>query len=750
MAAVEEELDFSSYLVDLEDDGGVDLATNTTNAAFAASSYVHGPSLLSTSAASSSALSAFSPSASTSHPAPFQPLQTHSAKNWPAGLLQQHQHIAPISPSPPESASDSSYKASSNSTAGTAPSSIASTSYPDSGSSWGTQKTLVNPKKSHTSNLSSSLSNAANSASRTSDLPVSRKPSSTESTDQTPPASSSATATATSSSQPALSLSFNYDFAHNPALNDTFSPPAVRPQAGPSSSFQDTFDLAQYSSSLPSGSSRPSGFSSRHGSSDRLSSMNNTSDLGGKPLSPSSGPQHVAKGHRSRQASASANSLSSSLGTTGASPHWLSMTPSTPSMAIPQFASTPYSRPLAPATSASDSSHAIGSSLTSQQGSASSSALHKRPSKRKNASSLSQSGVQQAQADLQRQQSQPQIQQFPLNTTSNYLTGSAPGVQQFGFPIPGPAYRDPASAITSPISPSLDSFPAFANFLPQTAASSTVASPTNGQLGAFSNNTSKSNSNASTPNDAVLSAVTAPSPFDPKNFGMLSFDPLSEDFNAQLANLGAASASQSPSSAAQSQAALEVTKAAALAGIGGKWINWTNTQEGSQESDAALISNVLTKAPEVLPTSSSSSAAQPGTAGKGMSSGNIVRAPGEHDPFPARTREGSVLSNTFGDIDGESPEELAARDPLATHLWRLYAKAKAGLPNGARMENITWRMMGLKLNKQKADAAAGGNSSFASPRRPDAPLDKRDVDEQHEERGRRGRSTAPNSASPGE
>ncbi|OZJ06473.1 hypothetical protein BZG36_00535 [Bifiguratus adelaidae] len=42
-------------------------------------------------------------------------------------------------------------------------------------------------------------------------------------------------------------------------------------------------------------------------------------------------------------------------------------------------------------------------------------------------------------------------------------------------------------------------------------------------------------------------------------------------------------------------------------------------------------------------------------------------------------------------------------DPLATQVWRLYAKAKDGLPHGSRLENLSWRMMAktLKAHQRK-------------------------------------------------
>lgn len=52
-------------------------------------------------------------------------------------------------------------------------------------------------------------------------------------------------------------------------------------------------------------------------------------------------------------------------------------------------------------------------------------------------------------------------------------------------------------------------------------------------------------------------------------------------------------------------------------------------------------------------------------------------------------------------------------DPLATQVWKAYAKAKDGLPNGPRMENLTWRLMHLTLKKQEEEQGASGMSKSA-------------------------------------
>lgn len=66
--------------------------------------------------------------------------------------------------------------------------------------------------------------------------------------------------------------------------------------------------------------------------------------------------------------------------------------------------------------------------------------------------------------------------------------------------------------------------------------------------------------------------------------------------------------------------------------------------------------------------------------------------------------------------DSDSPGKK--KDPLATQVWRMYTKAKDTLPNGSRLENLTWRMMAMTLNKKKkaeAERLAREGSASRSP-----------------------------------
>lgn len=60
-------------------------------------------------------------------------------------------------------------------------------------------------------------------------------------------------------------------------------------------------------------------------------------------------------------------------------------------------------------------------------------------------------------------------------------------------------------------------------------------------------------------------------------------------------------------------------------------------------------------------------------------------------------------SNTSSDKSATSKEVQTQKDPLASQVWRMYTKAKDTLPNGSRLENLTWRMMAMSLKSKKKD-----------------------------------------------
>ena len=72
------------------------------------------------------------------------------------------------------------------------------------------------------------------------------------------------------------------------------------------------------------------------------------------------------------------------------------------------------------------------------------------------------------------------------------------------------------------------------------------------------------------------------------------------------------------------------------------------------------------------------------------------------DPFPSRKFSGSPDLVPTPELPGD-PAAMAKQDPLVTQVWKMYARTKATQPHAHRMENITWRMMALALQKKKRE-----------------------------------------------
>nr|AGT18049.1 AreA-AC [Hapsidospora chrysogena] len=49
----------------------------------------------------------------------------------------------------------------------------------------------------------------------------------------------------------------------------------------------------------------------------------------------------------------------------------------------------------------------------------------------------------------------------------------------------------------------------------------------------------------------------------------------------------------------------------------------------------------------------------------------------------------------------QSIEQMQQDDPLATQVWKLFARTKQQLPNQDRMENLTWRIMAVSMRKHR-------------------------------------------------
>ncbi|KAF7551146.1 hypothetical protein G7046_g7791 [Stylonectria norvegica] len=61
------------------------------------------------------------------------------------------------------------------------------------------------------------------------------------------------------------------------------------------------------------------------------------------------------------------------------------------------------------------------------------------------------------------------------------------------------------------------------------------------------------------------------------------------------------------------------------------------------------------------------------------------------------------LHDDAANDDQQSIDKMQHDDPLATQVWKFFSKTKQQLPNQHRMENLTWRMMALKMRKTRME-----------------------------------------------
>lgn len=105
-------------------------------------------------------------------------------------------------------------------------------------------------------------------------------------------------------------------------------------------------------------------------------------------------------------------------------------------------------------------------------------------------------------------------------------------------------------------------------------------------------------------------------------------------------------------------------------------------------------------------------AGSPADSSSGTAAGTGVAKP---SPLGSGSGAGdfeSPASSTIIDEDGA--EMLSRKDPIAAQVWRMFNKAKNTLPNGARMENLTWRLMSMTLKKRREETAAAAAAATAT------------------------------------
>ncbi|KAL8293713.1 hypothetical protein RQP46_000414 [Phenoliferia psychrophenolica] len=124
-----------------------------------------------------------------------------------------------------------------------------------------------------------------------------------------------------------------------------------------------------------------------------------------------------------------------------------------------------------------------------------------------------------------------------------------------------------------------------------------------------------------------------------------------------------------------------------------------------------LSESVYASLPPRSPAASANGASPSGGGAPTPSdSGQYVRG-GGGGFIPGGSPAGDTASPTGSTIiDEEAAEALSRKDPIAAQVWRMFNKAKNTLPNGARMENLTWRLMSMTLKKRKEETAAAAEA----------------------------------------
>ncbi|KAF8493597.1 hypothetical protein JB92DRAFT_1163562 [Gautieria morchelliformis] len=112
---------------------------------------------------------------------------------------------------------------------------------------------------------------------------------------------------------------------------------------------------------------------------------------------------------------------------------------------------------------------------------------------------------------------------------------------------------------------------------------------------------------------------------------------------------------------------------------------------------------------------------RPSPAGSGSGSGSGAQTAAAAAAPAAVTPKSPSISDILNDDFFLDVALLAREDPLATQVWKMYARTKAGLPHAQRMENLTWRMMALALRRKREEdgraAAAASAGAVAAKNR---------------------------------
>ncbi|KAK4145320.1 uncharacterized protein C8A04DRAFT_26828 [Dichotomopilus funicola] len=134
---------------------------------------------------------------------------------------------------------------------------------------------------------------------------------------------------------------------------------------------------------------------------------------------------------------------------------------------------------------------------------------------------------------------------------------------------------------------------------------------------------------------------------------------------------------------------------------------------------STMTSTPMAAPPRISTTAASATmmAAAPGTSRSGASGASRSGA-GLHDArLDQPLTHGGVHQNLLRTAafpafqqsaarEAQNLDDMQRQDPLATQVWKFYARTKQFLPAQERMENLTWRMMHVKLQSARAAANA--------------------------------------------
>lgn len=116
-----------------------------------------------------------------------------------------------------------------------------------------------------------------------------------------------------------------------------------------------------------------------------------------------------------------------------------------------------------------------------------------------------------------------------------------------------------------------------------------------------------------------------------------------------------------------------------------------------------------------------------------------------------QNHNGSSTNTALNDSDSDNDDDdnaTSKKDPLATSVWRLYTKAKDTLPNGSRLENLTWRMMAMTLKKKEAAEKARMEQTVKSEVDPDTDMADDSMSDGYYQQDRDNNSTEHKPSSP--